>query len=228
MPGYPSDVASSARVLSLNVAGGTPQPYAGGRTTGIDKRPVDRVEVRDPGDKRTGLGSGVVGDMVGNRRHHGGLTQAVYAYPREDQLWWQEQIGRPIAPGGFGENLTTVGVDATTALVGETWRIGEVVLRVEVPRIPCATFAGHMGVPRWVKRFTEAGRTGAYLSIVTPGTLAIDAAITVDRPDHDIDLLTVFRGVTGDLAAARRALDSGVLHPAEHDYLARSVARRTR
>ncbi len=28
-----------------------------------------------------------------------------------------------------------------------------------------------MGEPRWVRRFTEAGRTGAYLSVVTPGVV---------------------------------------------------------
>ncbi len=82
----------------------------------------------------------------------------------------REQIGRPIAARAFGENLTTEGVELTHALVGELWTVGDAVLRVEVPRIPCATFAEHMGVPRWVRRFADAGRTGAYLSVVTPGT----------------------------------------------------------
>ena len=107
-------------MLSLNVGRGQP-------TSGIDKRPVAHIEVRDPGPKKGGLGSGVVGDTIGDQRHHGGATQAVYAYPQEDQQWWAEQLGRPIAPGGFGENITTVGVDTTHALVGETWRISSVV-----------------------------------------------------------------------------------------------------
>lgn len=221
-------MSGDAYVLSLNLGRGQPTGLPAAPTSGIDKRPVAQIEVRDPGPKRGGLGSGVVGDTIGDQRHHGGVTQAVYAYPHEDQQWWAEQLGRPIAPGGFGENVTTVGVDTTRALVGETWRIGPVVLRVEVPRIPCATFARHMNERGWVKRFAAPGRTGAYLSVVSPGTISTDDAIDIERPDHDIDLLSVFRAIMGDLEVARRVLDSRVLSPTEHDYLARTFARRTR
>ncbi|MEO6997501.1 MAG: MOSC domain-containing protein [Terracoccus sp.] len=221
-------MATDPRVLSLNVGCGRPTGHRNAPTTGIDKRPVDAVTVRDPGPKAGGLGSGVVGDPIGDQRHHGGATQAVYAYAQEDQQWWAEQLGRPIAPGGFGENVTTVGVEATRALVGETWRIGPVVLRVEVPRIPCATFAQHMGEKGWVKRFAAAGRTGVYLSVLTPGTMTTGTAIEIVRPSHDIDLLSVFRAVTGDAKTARRVLESGVLHRIEHDYLASTLIRRLR
>ena len=215
-------------MLSLNVGRGQPTGLPASPTSGIDKRPVAHIEIRDPGPKKGGLGSGVVGDTIGDQRHHGGVTQAVYAYPQEDQQWWAEQLGRPIAPGGFGENITTVGVDTTHALVGETWRIGSVVLRVEVPRIPCATFARHLNERGWVKRFAAPGRTGAYLSVVSPGTISTGATIDIERPDHDIDLLSVFRAIMGDLEVARRVLDSGVLSPTEQDYLAGTFARSTR
>lgn len=198
-------------VLALS-SGRRTRPRDGGRPTAIDKKPVDSFVVRDPGPKHGGLGSGVVGDEIGNPKHHGGQLQAVYAYAREDQELWEQQIGRPIAAGGFGENITTVGVDTTHARVGELWRVGDVVLRVEVPRIPCATFAAHMGEPHWVRRFTEAGRTGAYLSVVTPGTVQTGARIDVERPDHDVDLLLLFRALLGDLDAARKVVESGVGH----------------
>ncbi|GAA6524688.1 MOSC domain-containing protein [Intrasporangium sp. DVR] len=220
-----------AHVISINVGRGVPRPYASGPTTAIDKGPVAPdtvVELRDPGPKRGGLGSGVAGDDVGDRRHHGGAQQAVYAYAREDQQWWEVELGRPIPPGTFGENLTTVGVDTTHALIGEVWRLGDVVLKVEVPRIPCATFAGHMGIAGWVKRFSDEGRTGAYLSVINPGVISTGVAVEVERPDHDIDLLTSFRAAMGDLDAAARVLGAGVLHPDEHAWLADKVARRSR
>jgi MOSC domain-containing protein YiiM len=218
-------MSTPPRVLSLASGRRTPPP-GGGRPTAIDKRPVDSFEVRDPGPKRGGLGSGVVGDEIGNPRHHGGSLQAVYAYAREDEQFWEEQIGRPIPAGGFGENMTTVGVDTTHARVGELWRVGEVVLRVEVPRVPCSTFAAHMGVPRWVRRFTEAGRTGAYLSVVTPGVVRAGAAVEVQRPDHDIDLLLLFRALTGDLSAARRVVEVDVVHPEVQVGLVQTLERR--
>ncbi|ADU48877.1 MOSC domain-containing protein [Intrasporangium calvum] len=218
-------------VMSVNLGKGVPRPYASGPTTAIDKGPVPEgtlVEIRDPGSKRGGLGSGLVGDDIGDRRHHGGAQQAVYAYAREDQQWWEEQLGRALPPGSFGENLTTLGVDTTHALIGEVWRLGEVVLRVEVPRIPCATFAGHLGVRGWVRRFGDAGRTGAYLSVVTPGVIEPGVTVEVERPDHDIDLLLSFRAALGDLEAATRVLEARVLHPDEQVWLADKVARRRR
>ena len=75
------------------------------RPSAIRKHPVDAIEVRDPGPKRGGLGSGVVGDGIGSRRHHGGETQAVYAVAREEMDWWGAELGRDLADGMFGENL---------------------------------------------------------------------------------------------------------------------------
>lgn len=202
------------------------RPYASGPVTAIDKRPVDLIEVRDPGPKRGGLGSGVVGDDVGDRRHHGGVNQAVYAYAREDLDWWAGQLDRELTDGVFGENVTTLGVDCTHARIGELWRIGDVTLQVQGPRIPCATFAGHLAERGWVKRFTAEGRTGAYLSVVDPGVLRPGTPIAVERPDHDIDILLTFRAFMGDLAAARRVLDARVLNEVDHDDLAKDVERR--
>ena len=151
----------SATVLSVNA--GALEPVPGLRRangSGIHKRPVDRIEVRDPGPKRGGLGSGVVGDAIGSRKHHGGETQAVYAFAREELDWWERELDRELGNGMFGENLTTVGLDVDAAEIGEQWRVGTALLEVCGPRVPCATFAAHMGERRWVKRFTERGAGG--------------------------------------------------------------------
>jgi MOSC domain-containing protein YiiM len=68
---------------------------------------------------------------------------------------------------------------------GERWTIGSVVLEVVVPRTPCSTFAGFMGVPQWVKRFALAERPGAYLRVLTPGELRAGDAVAVEPgPDE--------------------------------------------
>jgi len=216
----------SGRVVSVNVGHRVPRRRPDVPMTAIDKRPVSRIEVRDPGPKRGGLGSGAVGDEIGDPRHHGGRLQAIYAYPSEDQQWWSAHVGRPITAGQFGENVTTEGVEMTHALIGELWTIGDVVLRVEVPRIPCATFAEHMGEPGWVRRFSEEGRTGAYLSVVVPGTIVTGAPVHVRRPEHDIDLLLLFRAFTGDLDAMRRVVGARVIDAEVQADLERTLARR--
>ena len=133
-----------AKVLAVNLAHPRPNPdeKAGG-TTGIDKRPTDdAVAVRAPGPMDGGLGSGLVGDTIGNHHVHGGDDQAVYAYAREDLDTWETAMHRQLGNGVFGENVTTTGVDVTNARIGERWRIGSDGLRLEVSR-PRMTAQGH-------------------------------------------------------------------------------------
>lgn len=167
--------------------------------TGIDKRPVDGpVPVRPPGSMRAGLGSGLVGDTIGNNKFHGGDDQAVYAYAREDLDAWQDRLDRELTNGMFGENITTAGVDVTNAVIGERWRVGSdgLVLEVTRPRTPCKTFEARLGIPGWIKTFTHGGSPGAYLRVLEPGSMrAGDEIELMHRPEHDITIGTVYRAM---------------------------------
>lgn len=187
-----------AQLLSLNVGRAEPNPYKDTRVTGHGKRAVAEAEVRAPGPKHGGLGSGLVGDFIGDRGHHGGDDQAVYAFAREDLDRWQQALDRELPSGCFGENLTTVGIDVNEALVGERWRIGEeVVLQVSCPRIPCSTFRGMMDVPGWLKRFTADQRPGTYLRVVVPGTIRSgDPIEVVHVPQHTVTVARYFAALT--------------------------------
>ena len=209
-----------ATVRSVN-AGSLAEVPGMKRPSAIRKHPVDRIEVRDPGPKKGGLGSGVVGDEIGSRKHHGGETQAVYAVAREEIDWWADELDRELVDGMFGENLTTVGLDVDAAEVGEQWRVGPTLLEVCGPRVPCATFAKHMAEPRWVKRFTERGRTGAYLAVREAGAIESgDAIEVVHRPGHGLTVPMFFRAAMGDSEQAAVFLDARVLPQVEHDWLA--------
>ncbi|MDH6111253.1 MOSC domain-containing protein YiiM [Kitasatospora sp. MAP12-15] len=210
-------------LLSVNVGRPRPNPWKGLTDTGIDKRPVDGpVAVSDPGPKGTGA-VGLAGDRVYDLKHHGGSDQAVYAYAREDLDGWESALGRPLADGSFGENLTTLGLDVNGALIGERWRIGgEVVLEVSCPRIPCGTFQGWLEQAGWIKRFTLAALPGAYLRVVEPGEIrAGDPVEIVHRPDHEVTVALSFRALTLEPDLLPRLLVADAL-PEE----ARESARR--
>jgi MOSC domain-containing protein YiiM len=182
-----------------NIGGAIPNSHRDAPTTGIDKRPVTGpIEVRDPGPKTTGLGSGLVGDYIGDGRHHGGAEQAVYAFAREDLDDWQLRLNRQLPNGFFGENLSTRDLDVNGALLGEQWRVGHtVVLQVTCPRIPCSTFRGWVGETGWLKMFTEVARPGAYLRVVVPGFIAAgDRIQIVHRPDHAVTVSLAYRATT--------------------------------
>ena len=215
MPWSPRSSTAWADVpalVSVNLGVLRQNPAAGHHDTAIDKRPHEGpVEVRAPGSRRDGLGSGLVGDAVGNRRHHGGDRQAVYAVAREELDGWQEQLARPMPNGVFGENLTTLGLEVSDAVIGERWRIGEhVELQVTGPRIPCLTFRAHLGERGWLRTFTRAARCGAYLSVVRPGPVcAGDEILVVHRPDHGVRVSTAFRALTLEPALLPEILDAG-------------------
>jgi MOSC domain-containing protein YiiM len=203
-----------AQLLSVNLAVPRRTSVKGVGVTGIDKRPATGpVQVRAPGPKGTGLGSGLVGDQVFATAHHGGDDQAVYAYAREDLDAWEAELGRTLPGGVFGENLTTSGLDVNGALIGERWRIGEqVVLEVAVPRIPCGTFARWMAEQGWVKRFTIRALPGAYLRVVVPGELrAGDPVVVVSRPEHDVTIGVTFRALTREPELLPRLLEAEAL-----------------
>ncbi|MEU3954171.1 MOSC domain-containing protein [Streptomyces achromogenes] len=219
------------KLLSVNVGRPRPVPYTSqpDGLTGIDKQPAEGpVRVTAPGPKGVGA-SGLAGDAVCDTRHHGGDDQAVYAYAREDLDAWERELGRPLANGCFGENLTTEGLDVSGALVGERWRIGpRVVLEVTAGRIPCATFQGHMGERGWVKRFTRKAATGAYLRVIEPGEIRSgDPVEIVYRPDHGVTAAMQFRAVTTERELLPRLLAAGeALHSETLAQAREFVARR--
>lgn len=187
-------------VLSVNV--GTPREfdYRGhSARSAIWKTPAPgRVAAR---------GVNLAGDNQADRGAHGGPDKAIYAYASEDTRWWEEQIGRPLEHGVFGENLTTEGIDVNGALVGERWTIGTTLLEVSEPRVPCWRLGVRMDDPRFVRRFAEAMRPGAYLRIVSEGELgAGDEIRVVEKPATDLTVRDVFRIYTRDRHEAGRLL----------------------
>ncbi len=190
----------AGRVLSVNVGAAREFEY-GGRVarSAIWKTPVaGRVAAR---------GVNLAGDDQADRKAHGGFDKAVYAYALEDTRWWEEQIGRPLAYGEFGENLTTEGIDVNVALVGERWAIGTTVLEVSEPRIPCWRLGVRMNDNQFPRRFTEALRPGTYLRIIAEGELgAADEIRVVGRPNTDLTVRDVFRIYVHDRHEAGRLL----------------------
>jgi len=165
--------------------------------TAIDKRPV-------AGAVRVGP-YGLRADVQADRRHHGGLDKAVYVYGQEDADFWAAELGRELPPGWFGENLRVEGVDVRGVAAGERWIVGDadarqrgaaLVLEATGPRRPCATFARWVGGAQaqgWVRRFSEAGRYGAYFRVLAPGEVREgDAVRRVPAPAGSPTLASLF------------------------------------
>jgi MOSC domain-containing protein YiiM len=219
-------VTMSGRVTAVSVVHEVlPNPYRPVGVTAIDKRPVSgRVGV-----DRYGL----AGDQQCDSEVHGGIYQAVYVYADEEAAWWEREIGREIPPGLFAENLRTSGIAVSGAEIGERWRIGDggtaLELEVTSARIPCRTFAEKLGEPRWVKRFGDGGRPGAYLRVLRPGDVAAgDPVVVTHRPGHGVTVADT--GAVKDPALMTRLLEAadaqGIeLKPSLRESAERAAAR---
>ena len=162
-------------VVSVNVGEPRTVEWRGRSvTSAIWKHPVDGPV----------LVAGVTldGDDQADRRVHGGADKAIYSYSSEHYAWWSTQIGA-LAPGTFGENLTTSGVDFNTARIGDRWRVGTTLLEVAQPREPCFKLGIRMGDDTFPERFAEALRPGIYLRIIEEGTVAAGDSIEVVPAD---------------------------------------------
>src|SRR3954464_13515052 len=212
----------TAKVLSVNVGGVRKFEYHGSPAqSAIWKSPVGgRVQAR---------GVNLAGDQQADLGAHGGFDKAVYAYSVEDQRWWEGEIGRPLSPGEFGENLTTEGIDVDDALVGERWQIGSAVFEVSEPRIPCWRLGVRMEDETFPRRFSKALRPGTYLRIVGEGDIGAGDQIRVaQKPDHGLTVRDVFRIYTQDRAEAPRLLAVPQLSDAWKRWAARMAGSEGR
>ena len=181
------------KILSINI---TATVHEGQWTGSMGSTGIDKQSVSGP---VMFANDGVTHDVIVDREHHGGFHQAVYAYAREDADWWQVQLGIQIENGRFGENLTTKGLDVNSALIGEQWKIGGVILEVSQPRIPCRTFAGFWQRPTLIKEFMSAGRPGTYLRIIQEGEMTSgDVIEIISKPNHEITIADLYAAKNGE------------------------------
>lgn len=176
------------QILSVNI--GHERTLQNGRnleTTGIYKiASIQPVEVNTLGLKD---------DFIFSSKHHGGPDQAVYIYGSVDYDWWSKELDRQLAPGTFGENLTISDLESAVFAVGDRLHVGQVVLEVTSPRIPCGTLAARMGDPLFVKRYRQAERPGLYCRVIQQGELEAGDDVSLTKFVGDrLSILEVFRG----------------------------------
>jgi len=214
------------KIISLNV--GLPRRvlyHDREVTTGIFKSPVDGPRML----YRLNLD----GDRQADLEVHGGRNKAVYAYPSEHYSYWAEQLPDvDFTWGYFGENLTTEGLGEQDALVGDLYRIGQAVVKVTQPRIPCYKLGIRFGRPEMVKRFLASGRSGIYFSVVEQGFVNIgDAIEKISTQPEGISIADINRAYVhsrDNIALVRRIVSAQILPGGLHQDFADALAEMDR
>ncbi|MEZ0213191.1 MAG: MOSC domain-containing protein [Xanthobacteraceae bacterium] len=151
---------------------------AGGTPSAFVKHPLE-------GEIYVGV-TGLSGDQQADLRVHGGPDMAVYAYPIEHYSGWLAEFPEHASiwgKGSLGENLSLEGWAETNVCVGDTVRLGAVLLQVTRPRKPCFKLALRFNDPRLPRHLTETGRCGWYFRVLEAGMIAAGVeAELVERP----------------------------------------------
>ena len=159
----------------------------------------------------------LAGDGQGDLKNHGGEFQAVYCYTYEHYAYWATELARDdFAFGQFGENLTTEGLLENEVCIGDTFRIGEAVVQVTQPRVPCYKLADKLGISGFDKRFLRANRSGFYLRVLEEGDVKAGdsiALISKDAIAMTVAEVNAALYLDKDAAAAERARQITALSP---------------
>ena len=193
--------------------------------TGIFKKPVaGPVAVKE---------LNLEGDGQADLSVHGGPDKAVYVYPWEHVLYWQETLQRDdLGPGSFGENLTVEGLSESDVAIGDEFAIGSARFVVTQPRLPCFKLALALGMPSFPKTFLESGRTGFYLRVLEEGTVeAEDAIFSLPSREKErvtiAEFLEIYRVKHAARDQVRKILGLAALPEDWKDWLTRKAEARS-
>ncbi|MEO5962829.1 MAG: MOSC domain-containing protein [Thermomonas sp.] len=155
---------------------------------------------------------GLSGDEQGDPRVHGGPDKAVHHYAFESYAAWQQDLGPlPLlqAPGAFGENISTHGLDEGNVCIGDQFALGSALLEVSQGRQPCWKLNDRFDVPDMARRVQSTGRTGWYYRVLQAGVATAGDLLELQtRPYPDWTLRRL------NALLFERVLDPATLEPA--------------
>lgn len=154
--------------------------------TGIFKSPVSEPIFLGKED--------VVNDAVIDRRYHGGIEKAVYAYSENHYAFWKE-----LYPdldwhfGMFGENLTISNLEETEIYVGSQYKLGETIIEVTKPREPCMKLGLVFGTQQILKQFWNSTKSGIYFKVIETGNVSTgDELVLLKEAEIKLSIADVY------------------------------------
>jgi len=175
-------------ILSINTSLPIEIEYKGKMIkTGIFKKPVTGPVYVSKNN--------LVGDQQVDLENHGGEHKAVYAFSSDHYPHWSKVLQNPeMKPGFFGENLTISGFDESSLYVGDQLSIGQCILEITQPRVPCYKLGIAVGNKNMPRLFVANFATGAYLRVIEEGYIeAGDAVEVVKQGKFQLSIKSLFR-----------------------------------
>ncbi len=177
---------------------------------------------------------GFEGDQVADQSVHGGPDKAVHFYPAEHYPVWRahfEMKGIKAhslleTSGGFGENISGVGLTEGNVRIGDRFRVGKALVEIAQGRQPCWKIDHHFGIQGMTAAVISTGRCGLYFRVIEQGIVtAGDPLVQVEQATHSWSVARSFRLLIG---GGHKAVDAqqGLKELAAMETLAQSWRER--
>ena len=134
------------------------------------------------------------GDMVQDKKHHGGNDKAICCYNSDHFIKWTNELGFELAPAAFGENLTLKGETAheSNVFIGDRYQLGEAIVEVSEPRGPCYVIGIRYNYKQFPVHLQQSGFTGYYLRTIRTGLVKkTDQLVHISSHPEKISVMDV-------------------------------------
>ena len=135
----------------------------------------------------------VENDAVIDRKYHGGEHKACYLYSTDHYDFWKSKY--PDLDwhfGMFGENLSIEELDETQLFIGDTFKIGEAIIQISEPRLPCYKLGIKFDNPKVIKEFANSTFCGAYVRVLQNGKVQQEDTLKIIKKQNGIKLSEVY------------------------------------
>ncbi|MCB9174094.1 MAG: MOSC domain-containing protein [Flavobacteriales bacterium] len=154
--------------------------------TGIFKKPVNVPIFLGKTD--------VEKDVVCDRENHGGIDKACYFYGANHYSFWKEKYPNlKFEFGMFGENITLDNIDETIIRIGNIYQVGNAIVQISEPRIPCFKLGHKFNDQLVIKEFINSSYSGFYVRILKEGTVTVgDEFKLIEQNNNDFSVEDAF------------------------------------
>lgn len=135
-----------------------------------------------------------VGDMVQDKKHHGGNDKAICCYNSDHFKKWKDELGFDLTPAAFGENLTLEGDSAleNNLFIGDRYQLGEAIVEVSEPRGPCYVIGIRYNYKQFRVHLQQTGLTGYYMRTIRTGLVKkTDKLVHISSHPEKISVMDV-------------------------------------
>lgn len=153
------------------------------------KNPMDREWIsaimKTPVQGKVWAGkTNLQGDGQADLKNHGGPDKAVFVYPADHYVYWQDKLQLPAFDiGAFGENLSVFNLTETDLCIGDIFQTGDALFQVSQPRQPCWKPARRFKIKDLALQVQQSGMTGWYFRVLKEGEIEAGDKLTLkERP----------------------------------------------